>query len=107
MRQRRPVVVTGLGIEGWGPFAASAAFAAIVSIVFIVWTVNRWVSDDFTLGVDDIGEGLAALIAAAGCGYAGVRISGGVRIARLLFGLSALSLSGGRFIWSVFRGGRV
>jgi len=100
MRQRRPVVVTGLGIEGWGPFAASAAFAAIVSIVFIGWTVNRWVSEDFTVGVDDIGEGLAALIAAASCVYAGVRNSGRVRIAWLLFGLSALSWSVGEFIWS-------
>ena len=94
MPQRRPLVVTGLGIEGWGPFAAAATFAAIVSVLFIAWTANRWVSDEFTIGVDDIGEGVAALLAAGSCIYAAARNSGRIRVAWALFGVSALSWPG-------------
>src|SRR6266480_1306550 len=100
MLQRRPLVVTGLGIEGWGPFAAAAAFAVIVSALFIAWTANRWVSDEFTIGLDDIGEALAALIAAGSCAYAAARNSGRIRTAWLLFGLSALAWGVGELIWS-------
>ena len=100
MPQRRPVVVTGLGIEGWGPFAASAAFAAVVSVLFIAWTWNRWVNDDATIAIDDIGEAVAALIAAGSCAYAAVRNIGRVRLAWGLFGLSALSWGIGEVIWS-------
>ena len=98
--QRRPIVVTGLGIEGWGPFAASAASAVIVSILFIAWTANRWVSDDVTIGIDDIGEAVAAFIAAGSCGFAAWRNSGRVRMAWALLGLSALSWAVGEVIWS-------
>ena len=100
MLQRRPLVVTGLGIEGWGPFAAAGIFAAIVSVLFIAWTANRWVSDEFTIGVDDIGEGVAALLAAGSCIYAAARNSGRIRVAWALFGVSALSWAVGEFIWS-------
>ena len=58
---RRPISITGLGLQGWGPFTAAAAVAAIVSLAFIAWTVNRWVSDDATIALDDFGEAVAAL----------------------------------------------
>jgi PAS domain S-box-containing protein len=105
--QRRPVVVTGLGIEGWAPFVAAASAAAALSAVFILWTANRWISDDFTIGLDDIGEGVAAFIAAGSCAFAAVRNVGRVRIAWTLFAVSAFSWGTGEVIWTwyeVFQG---
>ena len=97
---RRPLAVKGLGIKTWAPFAAAAAAAAIASVLFIAWTANRWVSDDATIGLDDIGEGVAALIAAASCGFAAWRNVGRVRLAWTFFGVSALSWGIGEMIWS-------
>jgi len=98
---RRPTVtVTGLGIEGWGPFAAGAALAAATSIVFVAWIAARWGGDQATIAVDDVGEAVAALIAAASCGFAASRNHGRVRAAWALFGLSALSWGFGELIWS-------
>jgi PAS domain S-box-containing protein len=98
--QRRPLVVKGLGIEGWTPFAVAAAGAAAVSLLFIAWTGNRWVSDQVTIGVDDIGEGVASLIAALSCGVAAWRNRRRIRLAWAMFGLSALCWTAGEAIWS-------
>jgi len=97
---RRPVTVTGLGIQGWRPFAVAASAAAVVSIVFIAWTANRWISDSFTVGLDDIGEAVAALIAAGSCAYAAVRNSGRARMAWSFFAASAAAWGIGEVIWS-------
>ncbi|HEX4837271.1 MAG TPA: hypothetical protein VFV03_01930, partial [Solirubrobacteraceae bacterium] len=98
---RRPsVVVTGLGIEGWAPFAAAAAAATVGSALFIAWIANRWGGDSTTIAVDDVGEAVAALIAAGSCAYAGLRNTGRVRMAWALFGLSALTWAVGELIWS-------
>ncbi len=98
--RRRPVAVTGLGIQTWRPFIASATAAAIVSIVFIAWTYKRWVSEDVTIGIDDIGEAVAALIAAGSCAFAAGRNKGRVRLAWTFFALSALAWGVGELIWS-------
>jgi two-component system, sensor histidine kinase and response regulator len=98
--QRRPVIVTGLGIQTWAPFVAAATAAGLVSIVFIAWTIGRWVGEDFTIGVDDIGEGVAALIAAGSCAVAASRNRRRVRLAWTFFALSALSWGVGEMIWS-------
>src|SRR5207248_2311578 len=90
----------GLGIPGWRPFAAAATAAASVSIVFVLWTANRWVSDQATIGLDDIGEAVAAFIAAGSCAFAAVRSGGRVRVAWTLFSLSALSWALGEVVWS-------
>ena len=98
--QRHPLVVKGLGLEGWKPFTTAAVAAGIVSVAFALWTYNRWVSDAVTIGVDDIGEAVAALIAAGSCGYAAWRNKGRVRVAWALFGASALSWGLGEVVWS-------
>ncbi|HYS98982.1 MAG TPA: PAS domain-containing sensor histidine kinase [Candidatus Dormibacteraeota bacterium] len=97
---RRPIAITGLGLQGWGPFTAAAALAAVVSLAFIAWTVNRWVSDDTTIALDDFGEAAAALIAVASCGFAATRNAGRIRVAWALFAASALSWAIGELIWS-------
>ena len=105
-RPTRMVAGTGLGAEGWGPFAAAAAAAATVSILFVAWTANRWVSDSATIALDDIGEAVAAFIAAASCGLAAYRNSGRARVAWSLFSASALSWAIGEVIWSWYEVGQ-
>ena len=97
---RQRLAVTGLGIPGWRPFAVAATAAALVSIAFVLWTANRWVSDQATIGLDDIGEAVAAFIAAGSCAFAAVRSGGRVRVAWTLFSLSALSWALGEVVWS-------
>jgi PAS domain S-box-containing protein len=102
---RRPIVVTGLGIEGWRPFAIGAAASIVVTVLFVAWTAGRWISDQATIDVDDIGEAVAAFVAAASCGYAAVRNTGRTRAAWALFAASALSWGLGEVVWSVYQVG--
>ena len=102
---RRPVAVTGLGIHGWRPFAVAAGAALAFSVVFTGWTAFHWVSDQATIDVDDIGEAVAAFVAAASCGYAAGRTSGRTRVAWALFAASALSWGAGEVVWSVYQVG--
>jgi PAS domain S-box-containing protein len=92
--------VTGLGIEGWRPFAVAAMAGALISLLFTAWIANHWVSDDATVALDDFGEAGAALIAAASCGLAAARNAGRIRIAWALFATSALSWAIGELMWS-------
>jgi PAS domain S-box-containing protein len=100
--QRRPLEITGLGIEGWVPFTALAVAAGVASIVFTAWIAQGWFGETTTTAVDDLGEAAAALIAAASCLYASMRNTGRVRLAWGLFGASALSWGLGEVIWSYY-----
>jgi PAS domain S-box-containing protein len=100
LARRQTVAVRGLGIQGWAPFAAAAVAAAAVSLLFIGWTGNRWISDQVTIGVDDIGEAVASLIAAVSCAYAAASNRGRVRLAWAMFALSTFSWTVGEVIWS-------
>ena len=106
-QQRRPLEITGLGIQGWVPFTALAVAAGVVSIVFTAWIWRGWFGDTATTAVDDLGEAVTAFIAAGSCLYAALRNTGRVRLAWGLFGASALSWGLGEVIWSwyeVFQG---
>lgn len=103
--ERRPVNVVGLGIEGWRPFAIAGTAALVVSILFAAWTAFHWVSDQATIDIDDIGEAVAAFIAAGSCAFAAARNSGRTRFAWAMFGASALSWGVGEAIWSVYQVG--
>jgi PAS domain S-box-containing protein len=98
-------VVTGLGIEGWRPFAVAAAASAVASVLFIGWTEFHWISDQATIDLDDIGEAVAAFIAAASCAFAAIRTSRRTRWAWALFSTSALSWGLGEVVWCVYQVG--
>ena len=100
---KRPIAVTGVGIEGWWPFAIAAAASIAVSVLFTGWTAFHWVSDQATIDLDDIGEAVAAGLAAASCGYAAVRNSGRTRVAWALFAASAFSWCAGEVAWCVYQ----
>ena len=71
----------------------------------MTWTVLRIGGDDATVAVDDIGEAVAAAIAAVSCGLAAGRTSSRARLAWAFFGASAASWAIGEVIWSVYEVG--
>jgi PAS domain S-box-containing protein len=94
--------VTGFGFRGWRAFTLAATGAAVVSVAFIVWTTLRIGGDAITIGVDDIGEAVAAMTAAVSCGLAALRTSNRTRIAWGFFAASALSWGIGEVVWSIY-----
>lgn len=100
---RRPISVTGLGIQGWRPFALAATAAAVASLVFTGWTAFHWLSDQATIDVEDIGEAVAAFAAALSCGLAASRNTGRTRAAWTFFALSTLSWGLGEVVWCVYQ----
>ena len=86
--------------SGGRRFAVAAAVAALLSVAFTVWVGFKIGGDRSVTFVDDIGEAVAALIAAASCGYASWRATSRMRIAWALLAASALSWGIGEVIWS-------
>jgi len=98
-------VITGVGFRDWRPFTIAAAAAAVAAVAFIAWTVLRLGGDQATIAVDDIGEAVAAMIAAFSCGLAAFQTSGRTRVAWAFFALSAGTWGGGEVAWSVYEVG--
>ncbi|MEO9048747.1 MAG: ATP-binding protein [Candidatus Dormiibacterota bacterium] len=97
--------MTGLGLRGWRTFTIASMAAAVIAGGFVVWTSLRIGGDGATIAVDDIGEAVAALAAAASCGFAAWRTSGRIRLAWGFFAASAASWGIGEVIWSVYEVG--
>jgi two-component system sensor histidine kinase/response regulator len=97
--------IAGLGIRGWRAFTVAASVAGVLSVGFIVVTFWRVGGNQTTVAVDDIGEAVAALTAAASCALAATRNQGRDRVAWTLFALSAASWGTGEVIWSVYEVG--
>jgi len=99
------VVKAGLGLRGWRAFTIAAVVAGALAAAFVAWTALRVGGDQATIAVDDIGEAVAALIAAASCGLAAARNEHRTRVAWGLFAASAASWGIGEVIWSVYEVG--
>lgn len=83
-----------------------AAAATIVTMVgFVAWMVLRIGGDRVTIGVDDIGEAVAAFAAAACCGMAARRNNDRARLGWALLSASAATWAVGEVIWSVYEVG--
>ncbi len=80
-------------------FAMALAAAAVASLLFLLWMALKIGGTTATTDVDDIGEGVASLLAAAACLSAARRQDGRVARGWLLLGLSALSWTIGEAIW--------
>ena len=76
-----------------------------MSVAFITWTTLRIGGDQVTIAVDDIGEAVAAMIAAFSCGLAAFRTSGRTRLAWAFLAASAASWGIGEVVWSVYEVG--
>ena len=98
-------ILSGFGFRGWRAFTIAAAAAAILAAAFVTWTALRIGGDAATVAVDDIGEAVAALMAAVSCGLAAVRTSNRTRLAWSFFAASAASWGIGEVVWSVYEVG--
>ena len=87
-RNRRFLTV----LIGWAGF----------SLFFAAWLQFQWGGGEVTQRFDNLGETLAALVAAAVCGIAARRHQRRTRIAWALIGASALSWGVGQAIWSYY-----
>src|SRR6267378_8120697 len=77
---------------GWASF----------SLFFATWLFFHWGGTATTQRLDNIGETLAALVAAGACGVAAWRHQRRTRIAWALIGASALSWGLGQAVWSYY-----
>ncbi len=98
-------IIAGFGFRDWRAFTIAATAAAIVSVAFVAWTALRIGGDQATIALDDIGEAVAAMIAAVSCGVAALRTSGRTRLAWACFAASAASWGIGEVVWSVYEVG--
>ena len=83
-------------------FAIAAALAALLTVGFGAWMVLRVAGADVSQVVDDVGEAVAALVAAIACAAAAWRHRGRMRLAWALLGVSALVWTAGEAAWSYF-----
>jgi len=82
-------------------FVVGSALAGCVTLIFLLWIVLDIGGTRVTDGVDDIGELLAALCAAAVCGVAARRVSAG-RATWTLLALSSFAWAVGEALWSYY-----
>jgi PAS domain S-box-containing protein len=84
-------------------YAAVAAVAACIG--FVAWTSLRIGGEAPTAAFDDIGEAVAAALAATSCAFAAHRSIGRMRLAWVLLATSAGSWALGEAVWSVYEVG--
>jgi len=80
-------------------FPWAAAAAGLATLVFLLWMIFLFGGARLTDAVDDLGELVAALVAAAACGLTAVRVSSDRRCWWWL-GASALAWGAGEAAWS-------
>lgn len=88
-------------LGGWWRFVAFGCAFAIAAVAFITWMQLQLGGSALTNSIDDIGEAVAAGIAAVSCGLAGRRTQGRLRRAWFLLAASAGSWCLGEVAWSV------
>jgi len=86
-------------------FLRAALTAAGLSVVFIAWTGFQLGGERVTVAVDDLGEALAAILAAASCGYMASTRTGRFRLAWGFIAIAAFSWFVGEVVWSVYEVG--
>ena len=87
---------------GWREFAVAATAATVATIGFVVILGFQLGGERFVIAVDDIGEGVAALIAAAACARTASRSEGLFRRGWALMAASAAAWCIGEFVWSLY-----
>jgi PAS domain S-box-containing protein len=84
------------------PFAVAAALAALACLTLAAILQFPILSASLVTAIDDVGEGAAALIAAAACAWAARRTSGRTRMAWGLMAVSAAAWAAGAAVWTAY-----
>ena len=93
------------GNEPWRRFVAAAVVFTLATAGFALWLEQRIGGDEVTIAVDDLGEALAALVAALLCGGAAQQSRGRLRQAWALIAAGAASWCAGEVVWSIYEVG--
>lgn len=80
-------------------FAAFAIVFGLTSLVFLIWMIEHWGGSVVAGRVDEIGEGVAALIGGVMCLFAAWRSDGRLRISWCFIGAGALAWAAGEAVW--------
>jgi len=86
-------------------FAITVVAVLVVSIAYALIVRNVLLGDRATTAFDDIGEAVAAAVAAAACGWAATRGAGRERVGWTLLGISAGLWAAGEVVWSYYEVG--
>ncbi len=86
-------------------FAIAVAAVALVSIAYAVVLRTVVFGQDAVTAIDDIGEAVAAGLAAAACAWAARRATGKDRVGWALMGVSAALWGAGEVVWSIYEVG--
>ncbi|MHB8689569.1 MAG: hypothetical protein ACYDB4_20675, partial [Candidatus Dormibacteraceae bacterium] len=97
--------IRAFGFRSWRAFAIAAGAFGALALAFVLWTALRIGGDQATVAVDDIGEAVAAAIAAVSCGLASRRTASRARLAWGFFAASATSWALGEIVWSIYEVG--
>jgi PAS domain S-box-containing protein len=88
-------------LNGWGTFAIAAAITAAASAGFAIIVGSPLGSPRFVTALDDTGESVAALIAAAACARTAIRSNGQFRRGWALLAVSAAAWGLGQTVWTI------
>jgi hypothetical protein len=86
-------------------FAGAAAVTVIASIAYALILHNVYFGDRAVTALDDIGEAVAAAMAALACAWAASRASGRDRLGWALMSISAGLWGAGEVVWSIYEVG--
>jgi len=91
--------------SGRRTFTVIAAGVAIASIAYGAVLHTLFFGEQAVTAIDDIGEAVAAALAAAACAWAASRTSGSNRLGWALMCISASAWAAGEIVWSVYEVG--
>ena len=91
--------------NSWRVFAIAAAAATAATIAFALVLQFQPGGVTFVTAVDDIGEAVAALLAAAACAWTASRSVGSLRRGWVLMAASASAWCIGELVWSIYEVG--
>src|SRR6266513_4682588 len=86
-------------------FALIAAGVAVASIAYAAVLHTIIFGEQAVTAIDDIGEAVAAALAAAACAWAAIRSNGNNRLGWAFMGVSASLWAAGEVVWSVYEVG--
>jgi two-component system, sensor histidine kinase and response regulator len=92
---------SSIRLEGWKAFVLAAAVATAASAGFAIIVGAPLGSPRFVTALDDIGEAVAALIAAAACTRTAIRSDGQFRRGWALLAASAAAWGLGQTVWTI------
>src|SRR5690348_13907495 len=86
-------------------FVAVCAVVVLASLAYALILRDVYFGQHAVTAIDDVGEAVAAALAAGACAWAAARAAGKDRLGWALMGASAALWAGGEVVWSVYEVG--